>query len=434
MSITYNSYKSLDDLPENLEVRDDFKEIYNVMEHSSQNMFITGKAGSGKTTLLEYFRVNSKKNFVILASTGISAIKAKGKTIHSFFLFPPRILINEKIQKLSNKIIGKIDTILIDECSMIRSDVLDGIDQSLKLNRRNEEYFGGVQVILLGDLYQLPPVVRENEQEIFYNFYPDGHYFFNANCYQSSSLKTFELTKVYRQKDETFLNVLSNIRSGYVSENDLNIINDRIIKGNSIIPNETIILSPTNRKVDSINNVNLKNINTESFLYESIQTGDFKEKPADEILELKLGAQVMMVKNDLKSPKRWVNGSIGVVHKLDNDIIHLKIKNKVHKITKDTWEKFNYTIKDGEVKHEVVATFTQYPIKLAWAVTIHKSQGQTFENVIIDLDSGTFAHGQTYVALSRAISLKGIFLTRKIRRSDIIFSNRIDNFLNTNFI
>ena len=186
MSNTYNSYKSLDDLPEKLEVRDDFKEIYNVMEHSSQNMFITGKAGSGKTTLLEYFRVNSKKNFVILASTGISAIKAKGKTIHSFFLFPPRILINEKIQKLSNKIISKIDTILIDECSMIRSDILDGIDQSLKLNRRSEECFGGVQVILLGDLYQLPPVVRENEQEIFYNFYPDGHYFFNANCYQSS--------------------------------------------------------------------------------------------------------------------------------------------------------------------------------------------------------------------------------------------------------
>ena len=434
MSITYNSYKSLDDLPENLEVRDDFKEIYNVMEYSSQNMFITGKAGSGKTTLLEYFRVNSKKNFVILASTGISAIKAKGKTIHSFFLFPPRILINEKIQRLSNKIISKIDTILIDECSMIRSDVLDGIDQSLKLNRRSEECFGGVQVILLGDLYQLPPVVRENEQEIFYNFYPDGHYFFNANCYQSSSLKTFELTKVYRQKDETFLNVLSNIRSGLISDNDLNIINDRIIKDNSIIPIETIILSPTNRKVDSINNANLKNISTESFLYKSIQTGDFKEKPADEILELKLGAQVMMVKNDLKSPKRWVNGSIGVVHKLDKNIIHLKIKNKVHKITKDTWERFNYTIKDGEVKHEVVATFTQYPIKLAWAVTIHKSQGQTFENVIIDLDSGTFAHGQTYVALSRAISLKGIFLTRKIRRSDIIFSNRIDNFLNTNFI
>ena len=211
---------------------------------------------------------------------------------------------------------------------MIRSDILDGIDQSLKLNRRSEECFGGVQVILLGDLYQLPPVVRENEQEIFYNFYPDGHYFFNANCYQSSSLKTFELTKVYRQKDETFLNVLSNIRSGLISDNDLNIINDRIIKDNSIIPIETIILSPTNRKVDSINNANLKNISTESFLYKSIQTGDFKEKPADEILELKLGAQVMMVKNDLKSPKRWVNGSIGVVHKLDKNIIHLKIKNK----------------------------------------------------------------------------------------------------------
>jgi len=428
-----SQYTPHHDLPDNLEVKDDFKKIYNLMEYSSQNMFITGKAGSGKTTLLEYFRINSLKNFVILASTGISAIKAKGKTIHSFFLFPPRILINEKIKRLPSKIISKVDTILIDECSMIRSDILDGIDQSLKLNRRSEDSFGGVQLILLGDLYQLPPVVRNNEEEIFNNFYPNGHFFYNANCFENSHIKTYELNKVYRQKDHVFLDLLNKIRLAKISQDDLFVINKRVINDNSEIPSETIILSPTNRKVDSINNLNLDSIISDSFYYKSSQTGDFKEKPADELLELKVGAQVMMVKNDLKYPKRWVNGSIGKVEYLDENSIHLKIKNKVYNIPKDNWERFNYSIKDGEVKHEVVATYTQYPIKLAWAVTIHKSQGQTYENVIIDLDNGTFAQGQTYVALSRATTLEGIYLTREIRVSDIFFNDRFyhsDNYIN----
>jgi ATP-dependent exoDNAse (exonuclease V) alpha subunit len=401
------------------------------MEYTNKNIFITGKAGTGKTTLLEYFRINSKKNFVILASTGISAIKAKGKTIHSFFLFPPRILINEKVKRLRNNVIKNIDTILIDECSMIRCDLLDAIDQSLRLNRNSEQNFGGVQIILLGDIHQLPPVIRENERDIFDNFYPNGHYFFNANCYENSNINTYELTKIYRQKDAEFIDILSKIRSGNVTDTDLMPLNNKVISESSNILYETIILSPTNRKVDSINSVNLKNINSETFSYKSSETGEFKEKPADEVLELKVGAQVMLIKNDSKSPKRWVNGSIGIVTDLTTNSIHLKIKDKVHKITKDTWEKFDYIIKDGQVLHEVVATFTQYPIKLAWAVTIHKSQGQTFEKVIIDLDRGSFAHGQTYVALSRVTSLEGLFLTRPINISDILYNNDLKlSFLN----
>ena len=187
-------------------------------------------------------------------------------------------------------------------------------------------------------------------------------------------------------------------------------------------------MSPTNKRVDTINNVNLQNIDSETFSYESSETGDFKEKPADEILELKVGAQVMLIKNDLKSPKRWVNGSIGIVTQLTENSIHLKIKNKIYKITQDTWEKFDYLIKDGQVTHEVVATFTQYPIKLAWAVTIHKSQGQTFEKAIIDLDKGSFAPGQTYVALSRVSSLDGLFLTRAINVSDVVFDQNIEDY------
>ena len=415
-------------ITEKIELDNEFNDIYNLMEYSKQNIFITGKAGAGKTTLLEYFRNNSKKNFVILASTGISAIKAKGKTIHSFFLFPPRILINEKIKRLRSKVISKIDTILIDECSMIRCDVLDAIDQSLRLNRNSNKSFGGIQIILLGDLHQLPPVIRENEREIFNNFYPVGHYFFNANCFEESNIKTYELTKVFRQKDKNFINILNNIRSGKVNDNDLEVLNNRVINQNSDIPSETIILSPTNKRVDSINNLNLQNINSETFSYESSETGDFKEKPADEILELKVGAQVMLIKNDFKSPKRWVNGSIGVVTQLTENSIQLKIKNKIYKIKQDTWEKFDYLIKDGQVVHEVVATFTQYPIKLAWAVTIHKSQGQTFEKAIIDLDRGSFAPGQTYVALSRVTSMDGLFLTRKINVSDVVFDKNIENY------
>ena len=412
-------------IQDKIEFKYEFKNIFNQMEYSDKNIFITGNAGTGKTTLLEYFRLNSKKNFVILASTGISAIKAKGKTIHSFFLFPPRILINEKVKRLRSKIINKIDTILIDECSMIRCDVLDAIDKSLRLNRNSEKSFGGVQIILLGDIHQLPPVIRENEQDIFDNFYPNGHYFFNANCYSESNIQLYELTKIYRQKDEKFIKILNKIRTGNVTNIDLLPLNNTVTFQDSNLPSETIILSPTNRKVDSINSFNLQNINSEVFSYQSKETGDFKERPADEILKLKVGAQVMLIKNDTKSPKRWVNGSIGTVTELSTNSIHLKIKNKVHKIMQDTWEKFDYLIKDGQVTHEVVATFTQYPIKLAWAVTIHKSQGQTFEKVIIDLDRGSFAHGQTYVALSRVTSLEGLFLTRPIEISDIIFDNNL---------
>ena len=412
-------------IQDKIEFKDEFKNIFNQMEYSDKNIFITGNAGTGKTTLLEYFRLNSKKNFVILASTGISAIKAKGKTIHSFFLFPPRILINEKVKRLRSKIINKIDTILIDECSMIRCDVLDAIDKSLRLNRNSEKSFGGVQIILLGDIHQLPPVIRENEQDIFDNFYPNGHYFFNANCYSESNIQLYELTKIYRQKDEKFIKILNKIRTGNVTNIDLLPLNNTVTFQDSNLPSETIILSPTNRKVDSINSFNLQNINSEVFSYQSKETGNFKERPADEILKLKIGAQVMLIKNDTKSPKRWVNGSIGTVTELSTNSIHLKIKNKVHKIIQDTWEKFDYLIKNGQVTHEVVATFTQYPIKLAWAVTIHKSQGQTFEKVIIDLDRGSFAHGQTYVALSRVTSLEGLFLTRPIEISDIIFDNNL---------
>jgi ATP-dependent DNA helicase PIF1 len=209
---------------------------------------------------------------------------------------------------------------------MIRSDVLDAIDQSLKLNRNNDKPFGGIQVILLGDIYQLPPVIRENEKDIFNKFYPNGHYFFNANCFHESQFKTYELSKVYRQKDKFFINILNKIRIGNIESSDLAFLNKKVLDKSSNYLPETIILSPTNRKVDLINRMNLDNINSQMFSYKSLQTGDFNEKPADEILQLKVGAQVMLIKNDNKSPKRWVNGSIGIITDLSNDSIQVKIK------------------------------------------------------------------------------------------------------------
>ena len=264
-----NKINKNSDLKNIIELEHEFEDIFNKMEYSNQNIFITGKAGTGKTTLLEYFRINSKKNFVILASTGISAIKAKGKTIHSFFLFPPRILINEKIKRLRGNLIKNVDTILIDECSMIRCDVLDAIDQSLRLNRNNDKIFGGVQIILLGDIHQLPPVIRENEKDIFDNFYPNGHYFFHANCYENSNIRTYELTKIYRQKDTEFIDILNKIRSGNITETDLIPLNNKVINQGSNDLYESIILSPTNRKVDAINSANLKSISNDCLLYTS---------------------------------------------------------------------------------------------------------------------------------------------------------------------
>ena len=425
--------KTSTDLPIDFELKDEFKKYYEIMENTKENMFITGQAGSGKSTLLEYFRINSKKNYIILASTGIAAIKAKGKTIHSFFLFPPRILINEDIKRIYNRKILKIiklaDTILIDECSMIRSDILDGIDKSLKLNRGNKLVFGGVQLILIGDLFQLPPVVTDDESEIMEKLYPNGQYFFNANCYNKSKIKTYELTKVYRQKDQNFLNILNKIRIGKITSSDIEIINKQLINNDFKSPKEILILSPTNRKVGSINNFNLNKIKSKTFTYTATIDGNFKGEPADTELKLKVGAQVMLVKNDEGSPRNWANGTIGTISELSENNISVKIKNNIYNIPKTTWQRYEYKTFGEQIEHEVTGTFKQYPIKLAWAVTIHKSQGQTFENILIDLDTGAFAHGQTYVALSRSVCLEGIFLKRKITASDLILDKKINNFL-----
>ena len=418
------------ELPEKFVLTKEFKDTYDLINKTDTNLFITGKAGSGKSTLLEYFRQNTNKNFATLAFQGITAIKAKGQTIHSFFKLGPHFLSKDDVKELRDKqVIQNLDTILIDEISMVRADLFDSIDLSLKKNRKNEKPFGGVQIVLFGDVMQLDPVVNSDDKEVMEKFYPSGPFFFNSKSYSKKDFKQIELTKIFRQSDKKFVNLLNKIRMNKLQNDDLSILNKQLIKSDQVSKN-TIILAPTNRKVDDINNTNLYKLTTPSFNYNAIIKGSWKDKehPVKKEIILKVGAQVMITKNDTESPKRWVNGSIGIVTQLTENSIHLKIKNKIYKITQDTWEKFDYLIKDGQVMHEVVATFTQYPIKLAWAVTIHKSQGQTFEKAVIDLDKGSFAPGQTYVALSRVTSLDGLFLTRAINVSDVVFDQNIEDY------
>jgi energy-coupling factor transporter ATP-binding protein EcfA2 len=423
------------DLPETFFLTEEFKNLFHKIENDNSNLFITGKAGCGKSTLLEYFRQNTKKNHAILAYTGLAAIKARGMTIHSFFKFPSRFIQkkDKEIKLLKDpELLKRLDTLLIDECSMVRADLFDAVDESLRKNRKNKKPFGGVQIILFGDLLQIAPIVTRSDKEIIDQIYPRGSFFFNSNVFKKANFETHELTKIFRQSDESFINLLNKFRVAKVDEKDLDQINKRYL-GDDFEPEEgVIILSTKNDKVDYINQAKLDKIKTKSFIYKAEIKGKFKlELPVKENLELKVGAQVMITKNDIEPVRRWVNGTVGFIHSLTPDEIKIRIKDKIYNLGKSKWENFEYARNGNLIVPKVVGTFIQYPLKLAWAATIHKCQGQTFEKVAIDLDTGSFAHGQTYVALSRATSLEGIYLMREINSGDLIFDKKVFNFLGT---
>ena len=423
------------DLPETFFLTEEFKNLFHKIENDNSNLFITGKAGCGKSTLLEYFRQNTKKNHAILAYTGLAAIKARGMTIHSFFKFPSRFIQkkDKEIKLLKDpELLKRLDTLLIDECSMVRADLFDAVDESLRKNRKNKKPFGGVQIILFGDLLQIAPIVTRSDREIIDQIYPQGSFFFNSNVFKKANFETHELTKIFRQSDESFINLLNKFRVAKVDEKDLDQINKRYL-GDDFEPEEgVIILSTKNDKVDYINQAKLDKIKTKSFIYKAEIKGKFKlELPVKENLELKVGAQVMITKNDIEPVRRWVNGTVGFIHSLTPDEIKIRIKDKIYNLGKSKWENFEYARNGNLIVPKVVGTFIQYPLKLAWAATIHKCQGQTFEKVAIDLDTGSFAHGQTYVALSRATSLEGIYLMREINSGDLIFDKKVFNFLGT---
>lgn len=514
-------------LPKNFYESKQFKQLRGNLENSKQSYFLTGRAGTGKSTFVEYFRLNTQKNIMILAYTGIVAIKCRGRTIHSFFGFPHHILRKKDCKITRNhEFLKALNTLIIDEVSMVNPNLMDAINQSLKINRGNDLPFGGVQMLFVGDVFQLSPIAKDKEKEVLDKMYPDGNFFFNSKWFKILDPKRIEFEKIFRQKDLSFIQKLENIRRNEISDDVLKFFNKRVkqkvtddnisyedrlnyiikkypktfekwnnqkdkdeskdineikskfpkaykkwsFKEDNVlkkllndkkdifdisnlfqrkpsavssrimkfedeslenIPDGLILLAPTNRRTFQVNHLKLNNLSSPEFTFKGKITGSFKTSDMMSELELKLkvGAQIMLTKN---SPyDQWVNGTIGFIEKLEKDKIIVKTRNKTCQVEKAKWEKFDYFLKDGKFEPKVIGTFEQYPIRLAWAATIHKCQGQTFEKAIIDFDSGSFAHGMTYVALSRVKSLDGLNLIRPIKSSDIRFDDRIYKFQNS---
>ena len=419
-------------LPDNLELNDEFVGTFNLIENTFDSIFITGKAGSGKSTLLKYFKNNTGKNVAVLAPTGVAAVNIGGQTIHSFFKFPPRLIQKENIRRRrNNEIIQRLDTLIIDEVSMVRADLMDGIDYALRINRDEMNLpFGGVQMVFFGDLFQLSPVVEQEAREILEQRYASP-YFFSANVFNKLQLRYVELNNNYRQKDRKFIDLLNKIRNKTQVNADLALLNEKVraISNNS---KRCVILTTTNSRANAVNEGKLADLPGREFKYEAAITKDFNESayPGENCLRLKKGSQIIMIRNDPE--KRWVNGTIAKIVALSADIIKVSINGSIHEVPKSSWEKieYEYNRDEDKIEEKTVGTFEQYPIKLAWAITIHKSQGQTFDNIVVDLGAGAFTHGQVYVGLSRCTSLKGITLKRPVSPRDIIFDERVHEFRN----
>lgn len=419
------------EIPRDFDFNEEFQQAFDLLEHSKNHVIITGKAGTGKSTLLEYFRQKTQKNIVVLAPTGVAAIKVSGQTIHSFFKLPPKFIHKDVVNRLRNReVMETLETLVIDEASMVRADLLDGIDYALRINRNNlDEPFGGVQVILFADLFQLSPVVDRDISDMMFKLYRTP-YFFSAEVFNEINVEYFELNKIYRQKNPEFIKLLNKIRVKDIKTEDLFKLNQRLNREIGYGAQGIITLTATNRHANSINQHCLDKIASEEFTFRANTWGDFDEKnsPAEAVLKLKRKAQVMMIKNDPE--KRWVNGTLGEIAGVTERSIQVDIRGEIIEVPRVSWEKieYNYNREAERIEEKIVGTFEQYPIKLAWAITIHKSQGQTFDHVIIDLEQGAFSHGQVYVALSRCTSLEGIILKQPVNYDDIIFDARIYEF------
>ncbi len=423
----------------NIEFNELFQSALDQMENTSRHVFITGKAGTGKSTLLDYFQNHTKKKLVVLAPTGVAALNVRGQTIHSFFGFKPNITLKsiKKIKRSGKNIYRELDAIVIDETSMVRADLLDCIDRFLRLNARSKKPFGGVQMIFIGDLYQLPPVVTSNEKE-FFNTHYKSPYFFDATVMKELEMEFIELEKIYRQKDFDFIAILNAIRNNSVTGEQLTTLNQRYDPDFVPDPKDFYIwLASLNSAAEKINREHLSRIAFPLITYQGTIHGDFKQDslPTQIDLQVKKDAQVMLLNNDPLF--RWVNGSIGkivdiVKQKREDDVIIVELlTGEIVEVMPYRWELFNYYVDKSKnsIESKVIGSFTQYPLKLAWAVTIHKSQGKTFENVVIDIGRGTFASGQVYVALSRCTRLDGIVLKKPIEKRHIFMDWRVVKFM-----
>jgi ATP-dependent DNA helicase PIF1 len=410
-----------------------FQQAIKLIEQQGENVFITGKAGTGKSTLLNYLRATTAKQMVILAPTGVAALNVGGQTIHSFFRFPPTLIDPQAIRRRGNaKLFQQLQLLIIDEVSMVRADVMDGIDTALRLYRNNPKTpFGGVQMVLCGDLFQLPPIVRDGELATFFNEHYGGPYFFLAHVFETLRPYALELTAIYRQQDERFIHVLNKIREHDLNSELFTLLNTRVLRGGEMLRDDGIItLTTTNDAAFRKNKFCLDRLNAKSYAYAASITGNFDPSifPTESLLELKKGAQVMLIRNDPE--KRWVNGTLGKVSTVSEKKVCVEIDGISYEVEPEIWQhiQYHFNRETNRIEEEVMGTFTQYPLRLAWAITIHKSQGQTFDKVLIDLGRGAFAHGQTYVALSRCRSLDGILFSRPVTARDILFDERVYGF------
>ncbi len=423
---------------------------FDFLQYTNQNVFLTGKAGTGKTTFLKNLKRVSPKRMVVVAPTGVAAINAGGVTIHSFFQlsFGPQVLLNKnnsastdvdpndftkRFSKVKINIIRSLDLLVIDEISMVRADILDAIDEVLRRYKNRYKPFGGVQLLMIGDLQQLAPVVKEDEWQILRTHY-DTCFFFSSNALKKSEFIGIELEHIYRQSDRVFIDLLNKVRENKLDAPSLEKLNSRYIKGFS--PNENdgyITLTTHNYQSQQINNAQLAKLSGKLHSFPCKTEGSFPPLayPADEVLEIKNNAQVMFVKNDTSVEKRFYNGKIGRVVRINDKTIEVSCPGDIEtiKVEQTTWENTKYTLdeKTGEITETIEGTFTQYPLKLAWAITIHKSQGLTFEKAVIDAHQ-SFAHGQVYVALSRCKTLEGLVLSTPLESSSVISDNTVSGF------
>ncbi len=432
----------------------EFQNALQILNFTHRSLFLTGKAGTGKSTFLRYIAATTKKKHIVLAPTGIAAINAGGSTLHSFFKLPFHPLLpNDSQYSIRNlrktmkyngekcKLLREVELIIIDEISMVRADIIDFIDKVLRVYNRNmREPFGGKQMLFVGDIYQLEPVVRDEDRQLLHPFYSSA-FFFDAKVFQQMQLVSIELTKVYRQNDPTFIALLDHIRTSAVTATDLYTLNHQVGAQVDTAANGLAITLSTRRDtVDYINSTRLRELEGEATLFEGVIEGDFPENnlPSPLHLELKVGAQVLFVRNDKE--KRWVNGTLGTITGFTQNeedapgTIQVCTEDGAElDVEREIWGniKYSFNEKEQKIEEQTIGTFRQFPLRLAWAITVHKSQGLTFRYVKIDFSGGVFAGGQTYVALSRCTSLQGISLQKPIRPEDIFIKSEVIRFAHT---